>query len=73
MAWGLRIRRHCKGANVNVGWEVNGMDGGRVSFIKFSNQVFRMNILSWLPTIMCFGEPFPLDEVLELVPPSSDP
>jgi hypothetical protein len=42
-------------------------DGGWMSFIEFLNQVVRVYILGWFPTIMRFEEPFPPDQVLKLI------
>jgi hypothetical protein len=34
---GTRSRSHCKSSNVNVRWEMDGMDSSWVSFIEFFN------------------------------------
>ena len=38
-------------------------------FIEFPDGFFRLYIVCCFPTVMCFGETFPTDQVLDLTPP----
>jgi len=43
-----------------------------LSVIGF-NEVWGMDLVSWLPGVICFGVPFPFDEVLESSSPTGVP
>ena len=45
---------------------------GGVSFIKFCEELIGVDVRRRFPAVMCFGESFPPDKVLQLLPVSSD-
>jgi hypothetical protein len=45
--------------------------GARVLPMKAGYQLFGINVVEGFPTVMCFREPFPSNQILQLVMPSS--
>ena len=66
---GSDVLRHVEIANGDGGMG-DLADGLRVFIIEFFDQLIRVNMRCWFPTVLCLGESFPPYEILKLVSPA---
>jgi hypothetical protein len=54
-----------------VGYKFHSVYGARVLLMEVFYQLFSIDVAEGFPTVMCFGEPFPSNQILQLVMPPS--